>query len=217
MNASDAEILWQAACGLARTAESVSRGGRRRGDAPPPLLFFTDLLRTPRPWETAARLPAGAAVVYRHFGAADAGDAARRLREATGRAGVRLLVGLDAPLAAQVGADGVHLPERALEQAAALAAAHPDWWITGAAHGAGGLARAGALDAVVLSPVFPAGGASGDRPALGLERFRTLVAGAPAPVYALGGIDATNAHELAGSGACGLAGVGAIRAAFGPD
>lgn len=214
MDASDAEILWRTACGLARTARPVSRG--RRSGPPPPLLFFTDPARTPRPWETAARLPAGAAVVYRHFGASDAPETAQRLREATARAGVLLLVGRDAALAREVGAEGVHLPERALDRAAALAAANPDWWITGAVHGTDGLAQAAALDAAVLSPVFQAGGASGARPPLGAARFRALVAGAPVPVYALGGIDAVTAPHLTESGACGLAGVSSIQAAFGP-
>lgn len=209
---SDAEILWEVASGLARDAAEVSRGGRR----PPPLLFFTDPERTPRPWETAERLPRGAAVVFRSFGAFDALETAGRLRDATAGRGCALLIGLDAALAEAVGADGVHLPERALDQAEGLKAARPDWLVTGAVHSAGALSAAGALDAAVLSPVLPAGGASADRPALGLEAFARLVRSAPCPVYALGGLNAGNAHGLVGSGACGLAGVSAIQAAFGP-
>jgi thiamine-phosphate pyrophosphorylase len=213
----DAGILWEVASGLARDAAKVSRHAGRPGPALPPLLFFTDPERTPRPWETAVRLPVGAGVVFRHFGAVDARDTALRLREATaGRDGL-LFIGLDAELAEAVGADGVHLPERALDQAGSLAAARPDWRITGAVHSPEALERADSLDAAVLSPVFPAGGASAAKSALGLTRFAGLVAAAPCPVYALGGVDAKNARELIGSGACGLAGVGAIRAAFGPD
>ncbi|GAA0641474.1 thiamine phosphate synthase [Brevundimonas lenta] len=213
----DAGILWEVASGLARDAAKVSRIAGRPGPALPPLLFFTDPERTSRPWETAARLPVGSGVVYRHFGAADARDTALRLREATTGRDVLLLIGLDAEIAEAVGADGVHLPERVLGQAASLAAARPDWRITGAVHTAEALEQAAHLDAAVLSPVFPAGGASAARPALGLQRFSQLVAAAPCPVYALGGIDTKNARELIGSGACGLAGVQAIRAAFGPD
>ena len=216
MNRSGAEILWEVARVLARDAANVSR---RAGQPPadlPPLLFFTDPDRTPRPWETAARLPAGAAVVFRAFGAADARETALRLRDATARRGVRLLIGLDADLAEAVGADGVHLPERALEQAPALSAARPGWRITGAVHGAEALSDAAGLDAAVLSPVFDAGGASAARPPLGVTGFSELARRAAIPVYALGGIDAANARALIGSGACGLAGVSAIRAAFGP-
>jgi len=62
--------------------------------------------------------------------------------------------------------------------------------------------------------VFPAGGASADKPALGIQGFTALARCAALPVYALGGVDAKTADRLTGSGACGLAGVGAIRSAF---
>lgn len=216
MNRSEADRLWEIASVLARDAADVSRAAGRRPANLPPLLFFTDPERTPRPWETAARLPAGSGVVYRAFGAPDARDTALRLREATRRRDGLLLIGLDAELAEAVEADGVHLPERALDQAAALAARRPGWRVTGAAHAAGAPDRLAGLDAVVLSPVFPAGGASAARPALGLDGFADLVRGAPVPAYALGGVNGRNARGLIGSGACGLAAVSGIRTAFGP-
>lgn len=214
MSRSDAEILWDVACVLARDAADVSRAARIGPDLPP-LLFFTDPDRTPRPWETAARLPAGSGVVFRHFGRSDAHETALRLREATKDRQVRLLIGLDADLAEAVAADGVHLPERARNLAAGLRSAHPDWLITGAAHSAASLTTA-RLDARVVSPVFPAGGPSAHQPTLGLPGLRALVGRFSEPAYALGGIDAGRAGSLIGSGACGLAGVSAIQAAFGP-
>lgn len=217
MNRSEADILWQVASVLARDAVSVSRAAGRPAPNLPPLLFFTDPLRTPRPWETAARLPAGSGVVFRSFGQADARETGLRLREATRRRDGRLLIGLDADLAEAVEADGVHLPERALDQVPDLAAARPGWRITGAVHSAEALADAVGLDAAVLSPVFPTGGTSAGRPPLGVRDFRDLVRGATVPVYALGGVDAVNARALIGTGACGIAGVSAIRSAFGPD
>ncbi|GAA0614940.1 thiamine phosphate synthase [Brevundimonas kwangchunensis] len=208
----DAEILWEVASGLARAAVEVSRPPLPL----PPLLFFTDPERTPRPWETAAALPTGSGVVFRHFAASDAIETADRLRQVTSQNEIRLLIGLDIALAKAVGADGVHLPERALGQAGALRAAQPDWLVTGAVHSAQALSGASSLHAAILSPVFPAGGASATRPALGGGRLAELVRLSPCPVYALGGIHAGNAHELAGSGVVGLAGVEAIQAAFGP-
>ena len=214
MSRADAEILWEVASDLARTAAEVSRAA---GPDLPPLLFFTDPERTPRPWETAAGLPTGAGVVYRHFGAARARQTAQRLREVTASRGVRLLIGLDDELAREIGADGVHLPEHALGRAGALAERHPGWLITGAAHGPGALGPIAGLHASILSPVFPAGGASAVRRVLGPARFRDLVGRAARPVYALGGVTAGNAPELLESRACGLAGVGSVAAAFGPD
>jgi thiamine-phosphate pyrophosphorylase len=215
MSQGDAEILWEVASVLARDAAKVSREPGRIAPILPPLLFFTDPERTPRPWETAARLPIGSGVVFRHFGRPGARETAMRLREATLERGGLLLIGLDAELADRVGADGVHLPERVLDRAVDLANARPDWLMTGAAHL---LATPGTpgLDALVVSPVFQAGGASSETAPLGLGTFREWVKAARRPVYGLGGIDGGNARALIGSGACGLAGISGIQAAFGP-
>lgn len=205
----DARALWDAATALNRAAASVSP----HAAALPPLLFFTDPARTPRPWETAARLPSGAAVVYRAFGAADAVQTGLRLRQATTDAGVKLLIGRDADLAAAVRADGLHLPEREADRAANIRAEHPDWLLTAAWHGAPSPLTEN-LDALILSPVFPAGGASAAKSPLGVAAFQDRVRSIAAPVYALGGVSSLNATELSGSGACGLAGVDAVQSAF---
>ena len=217
MNRADADTLWRIASGLAREAAKVSRSPEEPRPALPPLLFFTDPERTPEPWRIAEGLPAGAGVVHRHFGASDARDTALRLREVTRERGVLLLIGRDADLTQDVGADGVHLPEALIGDAAALRTAHPDWLITAAFHDRTPLPDLIGLDALVVSPVFPAGGASAASPPLGLWRLTVLTGTLGLPAYALGGIDAKNAHELEGSGACGIAGIGSIRAAFGPD
>ena len=167
---------------------------------------MTDPERTPRPWSVADALPAGSCVVFRHFGANDAAETAERLRA------VLLLIGQDADLADRVGADGVHLAERDLGRAADLRRQAPDWLLTGAMHGE--VAAVDGLDALVMSPVFAAGGASAVRAPLGVETFAARVERAPLPVYALGGITAANVGQLAASGACGIAGVAAIREAF---
>ncbi|MFN3669692.1 MAG: thiamine phosphate synthase [Brevundimonas sp.] len=215
MNRTDADILWDVARVLARDVAKVSLAAGRPAPDLPPMLFFTDPDRTPRPWQTAARLPPGAGVVFRHFGRPDAAGTARRLREVTAERGVLLLIGLDAALAEAVGADGVHLPERSLDEAARLKAARPDWRVTGALHSHHRPTPPG-LDALVVSPVFPAGGASAARSALGVDALSRWIRAAPLPVYALGGVDRDTAPGLIGSGACGLAAVSAIQAAFGP-
>lgn len=202
----DARLLWDAAEGLARTAQRVS------ARALPPLLFFTDPERTPEPWRTAEHLPRGAGVVYRHFGAADAEAIARRLKAIAVERGLTLLIGLDADLAETVGADGMHLPERSLRAAEALRARRPDWILTGAVHSVDQALAAGGLDAAVLSPIFAAGGASAAKAALGTGALMTVAA--IRPVYALGGVGPNTVGALSSTGAIGIAGVDAIQDAF---
>jgi thiamine-phosphate pyrophosphorylase len=210
------EIQGEAAARLWATAEALARHAASvRGGAPsrvPPLLFFTDPDRTPRPWETAGRMPAGSGVVYRAFGAVDALETARRLRAVTTPRGMTLLIGRDPELAEAVGADGLHLPERALSAAYALSGRRPDWILTGAVHSIAAAAAARSLDAVVLSPIFRAGGSSAGKADLGLDALRQ--AARDRPTIALGGITPKNAGDLLGSGACGLAGVAALQDAF---
>lgn len=206
----NARRLWAEAQALNRAATAVSPAAGRL----PPLLFFTDPERTPRPWETAARLPPGTAVVFRGFGAANALETAQRLREVTAGRGVRLLIGADAALADAIRADGVHLPERMAAEAAGLGRNRPDWLITAATHGVSPDIPLHGLDALVASPVFPTISASA-RPVLGLEGLAAVMA-LNLPVYALGGVTAETAGRLSGSGVCGLAAVAAIRDAFGP-
>lgn len=212
----DGARLWAVAQALARDADIVRGkvGGVGRSRVPP-MLLFTDPERTPRPWEIAARMPAGSGVVYRGFGAAEALETAERLRAVTRARGMALLIGLDADLADRVEADGLHLPERALSAAYALSGRRPDWILTGAVHSVEAARTARDLDAVMLSPIFPAGGASAGRPALGLDRLADA-AGGPARVIALGGVTASNAGELQVSGAHGLAAIGGIAGAFAP-
>ncbi|HEV2082347.1 MAG TPA: thiamine phosphate synthase [Brevundimonas sp.] len=202
--------IWRIAVALNRAAAAVDpRAGRL-----PPLIFMTDPIRTPRPWRTAARLPAGAAVIHRGFGRPEAPDEVARLRDATRTAGVRLLVAADEALALSVGADGLHLPERDLHRADPLRARRPDWLLTGALH-APARSAPRALDAVLVSPVFAAGGASAARPPLGPQGLAAMIAAAGVPAYALGGIGPANARTLADGGAVGIAAVAAVSAAFG--
>jgi thiamine-phosphate pyrophosphorylase len=157
----------------------------------------------------AERLPRGAGVIYRHFGASDAAQTAAALAATARRRGLTLLIGADPALARRVGAAGVHLPERMTAQAPGLT--RSGLVVTAAAHGAKGLMRArrAGCHAALLSPVFPTRSPSGGRP-LGAVRFARLVRGAGLPVYALGGVDAGTAKRLSMSGAAGLAAVEAF-------
>ncbi len=182
-----------------------------RGLTLPSLLFFTDPDRVPRPEAVVERLPPGAGVVYRAFGALDAVERGRRLREIAEANGLMLLVGAHPGLAEGIGAHGLHMPERLAAEIPRLRAEHPRWLITAAAHDLGAVAaaeRAGA-DAIVVSPVFASNSPSAGQP-MGVEGLRRCVQATSLPVYALGGVRASTVEALTGSGVVGFAAVEAL-------
>ncbi|HEX4711411.1 thiamine phosphate synthase [Phenylobacterium sp.] len=178
----------------------------------PCLLFFTDPTRTPDPEAIARRLPPGSAVVFRAFGAADAEARGARLLAIARERKLKLLIGADAGLAAQLGAHGVHLPERSAHGARRLKAAHPGWLVTAAAHSPAAARRAlsAGADAVVISAIFPSRSASAGAP-MGPLRLAMLTRRLRGPVYALGGVDNKTARRLKDAGLVGLAAVDAFR------
>lgn len=101
-------------------------------------------------------------------------------------AGARVLVNGDAELAAEAGADGVHLRARQL-MAARQAPAAALW--AASCHDRDELMQAVALgaDFAVLSPVLPTDSHPGVA-GMGWTSFDDLVRGHPLPVYALGGM-----------------------------
>jgi thiamine-phosphate pyrophosphorylase len=184
---------------------------RARGKALPRLFFFTDPARTPDREAVIRNLPRGAGVVYRAFGDPNAVCTGRKLARAARRRGLLILVGADPGLAARIGADGVHLPERSAKSAPGVKRARPSWIVTSAAHSRAAVvqARRSSVDAVFVSPVFPSSSPSAGRP-LGALRFAVLVRHAGLPVYALGGVNARTSPLLARTGAAGVAAVEAL-------
>jgi thiamine-phosphate pyrophosphorylase len=184
-----------------------ARLNREAGRPPLPSLFFlTDPARAPAPEEIVRRLPCGAAVIYRHFGAADRAATAAALAMLCRRRGLLLLIGADAGLARRVGADGVHWPERLIPTRRSGFRLE-----TAAAHSAQALrlAAAAGLDAALLAPVFPSRSPSAARP-LGPRRGGALARQAGLPVIALGGVTDATGRRLGGSGFAGIAAIEAL-------
>jgi len=123
----------------------------------------------------------------------------------------------DIEAVAVTGADGVHLPSGG--SPAAARARLPGALIGASAHSAdeaAALLRAGA-DYVTVSPVFVTASKPGYGPALGLDALARIVARAPGPIMALGGITPENAALCLSSGACGIAVMGEVMRAADPQ
>jgi thiamine-phosphate pyrophosphorylase len=170
----------------------------------PPLALLTDDDRLPDPLGAARALPRGSLVVVRSRDAARQAELTLAILVLARTRGLVVLVADDPMLAAQLGADGLHLPERRAGEAAHWRARFPRWLITAAMHG--GRLGVGDLDAVFLSPVFPTR-SHPERAALSAARASALARAMRVPVYALGGVDARNAALLSG-----FVGIGAIGA-----
>jgi thiamine-phosphate pyrophosphorylase len=123
----------------------------------------------------------------------------------------------DVEAVAWSGADGVHLPSGGSPEAAR--ARLPDALIGASAHSAdeaAALLGAGA-DYVTASPVFLTASKPGYGPALGVEGLARIVAQAPGPVVALGGITPANAGLCLSAGARGIAVMGEVMRAADPQ
>lgn len=192
-------------CTSISTGISTGTAGRSWRRHPPTVWLFTDeRLGGAHPadplWRAVAALPAGAGILFRHYGWAPAARRrlCRRLRRIARRRRLCLVVShLD------VAADGIHW--RSAEHAARR---RPGQLVTAAAHSAHDVQRALRLgaDLVFLSPVFPTRSHPG-APTLGPLRFAAIARAAPGPVLALGGMNAARAQRLAGLGAAGHAGI----------
>lgn len=188
----------------ARLGRVAERLARTAASPLPALILVTDDGRLADPVGAATALPRGSLVLVRSRDASRRRDLALALREVARARGLFLSIGGDAALARAIGADGVHLAEAEISAAASL---QGHFLVTAAAHSLAALRRAGAVDALILSAVFPTASHPG-RAALGPARANRIAALAPQPVYALGGITSENAALL--HGFCGIAAIGAL-------
>ncbi len=164
----------------------------------------------PNPVAAVTRLPKGAGVLVRDYDHPDRKKLAHRLARICRRRRLCLLIAGDARLARQVKADGVHLSEAAMRRGSTLGKLRPTL-VTAACHNRTTLHRAVSrgADACLLSPVFPTDSHPGAA-VLGVRRFAALARRLNAPVYALGGINDLTIRRLAGTGAWGIAAIGAF-------
>ncbi|HUB36588.1 MAG TPA: thiamine phosphate synthase [Solirubrobacteraceae bacterium] len=151
---------------------------------------------------------------------------ALQARELCARLGALFVVNDDPLLAREAGADGVHVGQEDMPvaQARALVGAemlvglstHAPAEIDAAAQAAAGGGDPGAPDYIGVGPVHATPTKLG-RPAVGLELVRYAAGHASLPFFAIGGIDAGNAREVAEAGATRVCVLRAIAQAPDPE
>ncbi|MDR3386981.1 MAG: Nudix family hydrolase [Rudaea sp.] len=146
----------------------------------------------------------------RHLGESDLRALAIRMRGLAASAHAQVLINGHVALACELDLGGVHLSAAELLrcQSRPLPA---DRWVGSSCHNARELAHAAAIDTdfAVLGPVLPTASHPGVEP-LGWTRFAELVAAAPLPVYALGGLAPSDLPRAIAAGAQGIAGISAF-------
>jgi thiamine-phosphate pyrophosphorylase len=198
----------------------------RRNPLPSRLLIVTDRHQAAAPLGeiVGEAVRAGARWIWlrdRDLPRADRRAVASELLAITRPADAKLMIGADVDLAADVGADGVHLASDAsvASIAAARARLGAGAMIGVSAHAEADVAHAQAAgaDYVTLSPIFATASKPGYGPELGVAALaRTARQGLP--LLALGGVTRACMAECLGAGAAGVAVMGEImRAAGRPD
>ncbi|SEA54129.1 thiamine phosphate synthase [Rubrimonas cliftonensis] len=155
----------------------------------------------------------------------DKADAARRrasafaLRAALAGSGALFVVNDDAALAAEVGADGLHVGQDDMAPAQARALIGPQM-LLGLSVETEAAARAAdpaLVDHVGAGPVFATPTKPDHRPPVGFDGLARLVAASRTPAVAIGGLNARHAPDAARAGCAGLAVVSAVCAAPDPE
>ncbi len=171
---------------------------------------MTDPKRRPDPAVDAARLTVGQGIVLRHYGVPERRMLAGALAKIARAKRLRLLIAADWRLAAEVGADGVHLPQGLL-MSGRLApllgwARRRGAIVTCACHDRPALAVASRLGmaAGLVSPVFPTRSHPGAK-TLGLIGLARMARSAPISVIALGGMTDERARHAKRRGSGGWA------------
>lgn len=139
----------------------------------------------------------------KHLSRAELRELALRVVELAHTHGAKVLLNGDVALAQEVSADGVQLSSA---QLAELSERPEVEWCAASCHSADELRRAEELgcDFAVLSPVLPTLSHPGVRH-LGWGNFEAIATGASIPVYALGGLSASDMETAWRHGAHGVA------------
>lgn len=189
----------------------------------PPLLVVTDRRQTRRSLADVVAAAVGAgcrwvSVREKDLPADEQILLVRRLLPVARRSGARVsLHGDDAVLARHAGADGVHLPAGAdARKARTLLGAHKLIGVSIHTVTDAEALDPHCVDYALAGPAFETQSKPGYGPEIGRRGLKDIVAAAPVPVLAIGGINAARIAELVAAGAAGVAVMGAVMRAADP-
>lgn len=189
----------------------------------PPVLVITDRKQTARPLLAVVQaLLAGGCrwISLREpdLSREERADLLQGLVRCGAQSGAAISVHADCDAAMTTGAAGVHLPRHG-SITAARAYLGNRATIGISAHDREEVQRAAKLgaDYVTLSPIFQTLSKPNYSPSLGIAGLAELAKAAEVPIYALGGIDASNAAQCREAGAAGVAIMGAAMRAPDPE
>ena len=165
--------------------------------------------------QVAEAIEGGAGIVQlreKHLGQADFLAEAERFVALCREKGAVSIINDNAEIAAQVGADGVHVGQEDLEAGRARELLGPDRLIGVSAHSVEEAlaAQAAGADYLGIGAAF-ATGTKADATPISRETIRAITAAVDIPVVAIGGISRDNILELRD---CGLDGVAVVSALF---
>jgi len=176
----------------------------------PGIKLAEDLLR-----QVAAAVDGGAGIVQlreKHMGQADFLAEAERFVALCREKGAVSIINDNVEIAAQTGADGVHVGQEDLEAGRARELLGPDKLIGVSAHSVEEAlaAQAAGADYLGVGAAFVTGTKTDAKP-ISRETIRAITAAVDIPVVAIGGISHDNILELKN---CGLDGVAVVSALF---
>ena len=165
--------------------------------------------------QVAEAIDGGAGIVQlreKHLGQADFLAEAERFVALCREKGAVSIINDNVEIAAQVGADGVHVGQEDLEAGRARELLGPDRLIGVSAHSVEEAlaAQAAGADYLGIGAAF-ATGTKADATPISRETIRAITAAVDIPVVAIGGISRDNILELKN---CGLDGVAVVSALF---
>ena len=165
--------------------------------------------------QVAEAIDGGAGIVQlreKHLGQADFLAEAERFVALCREKGAVSIINDDVEIAAQVGADGVHVGQEDLEAGRARQVLGPDKLIGVSAHSVAEAlaAQAAGADYLGVGAAFVTGTKTDAKP-ITKETIRAITAAVDIPVVAIGGISRDNILELRN---CGLDGVAVVSALF---